>query len=68
MTVPSPVTASLTVTVTPLGEGEVDLRGIVEVLRDADYGGPYILRRTDTANPAADLSRDRDALSRLLRA
>ena len=51
---------------TRLGEGDVDLVGVLGVLDAIDYAGPCILRRTDSANPAADLAAGRDLLKRLL--
>jgi len=51
---------------TPLGQGEVDLRGVLLALDAADYHGAYIVRRTDSRNPTADLQADRDALRRML--
>lgn len=41
------------------GEGEVDFVGLLAMLSAIDFNGPYILRRTDSANPSDDL---RDAL------
>jgi len=49
---------------TPLGEGDVDLVGILEALASADYNGPYILRRTESTNPSQDLIAARDTLKR----
>lgn len=51
---------------TRLGEGEVDLPSVLALLDAAEYAGPYILRRTDSANPASDLTSARDVLERLL--
>ena len=51
---------------TPLGEGDVDLPGLLAVLEVAEYRGPYVLRRTDSQNPAADLAAAREHLKRLL--
>lgn len=51
---------------TPLGEGDVDLPGLLAVLEVAEYRGPYVLRRTDSRNPAADLAAAREHLKRLL--
>jgi sugar phosphate isomerase/epimerase len=47
---------------TRLGAGEVDLSRILMLLDAADYAGPYILRRTDSATPAQDLADARAAL------
>jgi len=41
------------------GEGEVDFVGLLAMLSAIEFRGPYILRRTNSANPAGDL---RDAL------
>lgn len=51
---------------TRLGEGEVDLRGLTELLRDYEYRGPLILRRTDATNPIRDLAEGRDFVRRIL--
>jgi sugar phosphate isomerase/epimerase len=51
---------------TRLGEGSVDLIGLLGQLASVDYGGPYIIRRTDTARPADDIEAARDTLRRLL--
>ena len=53
---------------TALGEGDVDIAGVLAALEAADYHGPYILRRTDSRNPVADLQLARDSLNRLLSA
>ena len=52
---------------TGLGEGEVDLLGVLEFLRSLEYGGPYILRRADGPQPVDELLAGRDVLSRELR-
>ncbi len=49
-----------------LGEGEVDLLGVLAMLDAADYREPYILRRTESHTPAADLTQARESLQRLL--
>lgn len=49
-----------------LGQGEVDVRGLVEMLRDLEFQGPAILRRTDTSNPQTELSSSRDLVRRYL--
>ncbi len=46
------------------GEGEVDFVGLLAMLSAIDFGGPCILRRMDSTNPAGDL---RDALQGLQR-
>jgi len=51
---------------TPLGEGEVDLPGVLALLDAAEYAGPYILRRTDSPNPVSDLTSAHNVLKRLL--
>lgn len=51
---------------TRLGEGEVDLVGLLSWLGAAEYSGPFILRRSDSANPPADLADARDVLGRML--
>ena len=48
---------------TALGEGEVDMLGLLAVMSAAEYAGPYILRRTDSQNPIADIERARGILS-----
>ncbi len=52
---------------TGLGEGEVDLLGVLDVLRSLEYGGPYILRRADGQRPVEELLAGRDTLLRELR-
>lgn len=51
---------------TPLGAGDVDIVGLLAVLDAGDVPGPYILRRTDSTSPVADISDGRDTLCRLL--
>ena len=51
---------------TRVGEGEVDLVGLLAVLDAADYPGPYIIRRIDSNNPAQDIQDAREALKRIL--
>ena len=51
---------------TRLGEGEVDLVDVLATLDAAAYPGPYILRRTDSHTPVADLQRARATLQQLL--
>ncbi len=51
---------------TRLGDGEVDLVGLFAALGGADYTGPYIIRRTNSQNPVADIRSARDLLNRLL--
>lgn len=45
---------------TQLGEGDVDMRAILEVLRETDFSGAHIIRRMDSANPLQDCLRARD--------
>gem|GEM_PF-859466 len=52
---------------TGLGEGEVDLLGVLDVLRSLEYAGPYILRRAETQQPIDDLLVGRDVLLKELR-
>jgi sugar phosphate isomerase/epimerase len=49
-----------------LGEGEVDLVGMLAALSAADYRGSYIIRRTDSGTPLADIEDARDTLLNLL--
>lgn len=51
---------------TRLGEGEVDLVGVLALLSAVDYTGPYIIRRIDSQTPLADLRDARAELTRLL--
>jgi sugar phosphate isomerase/epimerase len=51
---------------TPFGEGDVDLVGLFDALRAAEYRSGYVVRRADSANPARELSLARDALARYL--
>ncbi|MFQ5460999.1 MAG: sugar phosphate isomerase/epimerase family protein [Phycisphaerae bacterium] len=41
---------------TSLGEGEVDIRGMIVALRDCEYRGDFILRRAEATSPATELS------------
>jgi len=51
---------------TALGGGEVDFVGLLDVLREAEYRGPYILRRRETRNAQQDLTAARDVFRNLL--
>lgn len=51
---------------TPLGEGAVDLIGVIGRLESLDYRGPYIIRRTSSQQPIRDIQADRETLIRLL--
>ncbi len=53
---------------TRLGEGEVDLVGVLSALESAEYAGAYIVRRMDSNTPVADIEAGRDVLARHLRA
>ena len=49
-------------TETRLGEGDVDMIGVVAALHAADYQGPYIVRRIDSQTPVEDIEVGRDRL------
>jgi sugar phosphate isomerase/epimerase len=51
---------------TPLGEGDVDIVGVLEVLRAVDYRGPYILRRHDARDPIQEIQSARETLRRMM--
>jgi sugar phosphate isomerase/epimerase len=51
---------------TRLSEGAVDLIGLLGRLESVEYGGPYIIRRTDSQRPVEDIQAARDTLLRLL--
>ena len=51
---------------TPMGEGDVDLRGLMAVLDAAEYRGAYVVRRTESLDPSADLNAARDVLAGML--
>ncbi|MEK6798460.1 MAG: sugar phosphate isomerase/epimerase [Planctomycetota bacterium] len=40
---------------TRLGEGDVDLVGLLAVLEAAEYAGPYVIRRSETPTPVQDI-------------
>lgn len=42
-------------TETALGEGQVDFVGLRSVLKDVEYDGPYVLRRTTARDPLEEL-------------
>jgi len=50
---------------TRLGEGDVDLVGVLALLRTVEFQGPHILRRTTSDTPAADLEQARAAVERM---
>jgi len=52
---------------TALGEGDVDFIGLLGVLRDAEYRGPYILRRREARHARQELTSARDMLRAMLR-
>ena len=51
---------------TRLGEGHVDLGGVLCALDASDYAGTHIIRRTDSERPAVDLAHGREVLERYL--
>lgn len=51
---------------TRLGEGEVDLAGLMQLLRAAEYPGPYLLRRIESLTPVEDLREARKLLQSIL--
>ena len=51
---------------TRLGEGDIDLVGVLATLDAAEYAGPYILRRRDSHTPMSDLQEARGVLLRHL--
>ena len=51
---------------TRLGEGDVDFAGVLAVLGSSDYHAPHIVRRTDAADPQADIVAARNVLSDLM--
>lgn len=52
---------------TVLGSGDVDFATLADVLRELDYNGPLVLRRTDSPNAVADILAGRDQLLRFFR-
>ncbi len=46
---------------TSLGEGEVDIRGVLIALADSEYHGDYIVRRMDAPSPVRDLKGSLDS-------
>jgi L-ribulose-5-phosphate 3-epimerase len=46
----------------PLGDGDVDMIGVIAALHASEYRGPYIVRRFDSATPVDDLLAARDRL------
>lgn len=51
---------------TPLGQGDVDFHSILKILQDAEYRGPYIVRRTHTSRPSDDIVYARDTFQRMI--
>ena len=51
---------------TPLGQGDVDFVGILQLLDEAEYQGPYIVRRTESSCPADDILLARETFKRML--
>ena len=51
---------------TRLGEGDVDWIGVLAGLSAADYSGAYILRRTDSQTPAADIAQAENVFTGML--
>ncbi|MHC4698836.1 MAG: sugar phosphate isomerase/epimerase family protein [Planctomycetota bacterium] len=50
----------------PLGEGDVDWTTLLAVLSAAEYRRPYVLRRSESANPVKDIQYARDTLAQML--
>ena len=50
----------------PLGQGHVNWTQYLALLAAADYTGPQILRRTDSARPAQDLAHAKSELESLV--
>lgn len=53
-------------TETPLGEGDVDLVGVLAALGSSDYHAPHIVCRTGATHPQADIVTARHVLSKLM--
>ena len=51
---------------TRLGDGEVDVRGLMAALGEREFQGPLILRRTESLNSAEDLSTARELIRRMM--
>lgn len=51
---------------TRLGDGDVDMIGVLAALQGADFRGPYIIRRCQSDTPLEDLQVGHDRLTRLL--
>ena len=50
----------------PLGEGDVDLMGCLQMLHACGYHGPLIVRRRNSEHPVAEISEAREYLRKLL--
>ncbi len=51
---------------TRLGDGDVDMIGVLAALQGADFRGPYIVRRCQSSTPVEDLQVGHDRLKQLL--
>lgn len=49
----------------PLGQGDVDFHSILQILRDGEYRGPYVVRRTHSSCPADDIVYARDTFQQM---
>ncbi len=52
---------------TRFGDGEVDHAGVIELLTAAEFVGPFIARRLESATPGSDLQFAHDRLRKLIR-
>ncbi len=59
-------TAECTGQETPLGQGEVDLVGVLGAVEAAEFSGPFVIRCLDSRDPAADIGQARAVLEGLL--
>ena len=51
---------------TRLGDGDVDMIGVLAAMQEADFRGPYIVRRCQSDTPVDDLQVGHDRLEQLL--
>ena len=51
---------------TRIGEGDVDLASVLAALDAVGYAGSYVIRRTDSPSPIADIQLGRDVLTGML--
>lgn len=51
---------------TRLGDGDVDMIGVLAAMQEADFRGPYIVRRCQSDTPMDDLQVGHDRLKQLL--